>query len=529
MNYQLKENQNNDNLIKSTLSSFEKKVLATYPNDVIDDYLLGDYEDIIFNDMNEVVKKINYHLKQKHDIVIVGDYDCDGILGTSILVKAFAKIGVKVGYYIPNRLTDGYGLNLAMVKMFSDNDYQLIITVDNGVKAKAAIELAHDIGIDVIVSDHHTFDEDDLCADTCYLHPCFSNIDYAISGGLVAYHLARALIGSEDEYLKTLATITLISDVMPIMKDNRLLIKDLLKQDLNYPQLTLLAKNKLNMKELNNNVIPKINALGRLADKVNPNKLVPYFCTNNMNAVKEFSAVIEEVNTYRKALSNEYYQKYQDIEPINNLIFIEDDNIHEGIIGLLATRLAHAHNCVVLIATANNNHYKASLRAVKQIDIYAIVSQLGAMLDSYGGHQNAMGITYSKEVSELLKNSLRTALGNITLNNDYYEVIELKKEELTLTNAYLLDDLEPFGNSFNKPLFLIKQAKVVNLITFKSGIHHKITIVLDDSQFDIVIFNEKELALSLNEYYDFIVEMSVNTFRNSDSLQLISVAYDLAL
>ncbi|MDR1781620.1 MAG: DHH family phosphoesterase [Bacilli bacterium] len=528
MNYKIKEENYNENLINSNLSIFEKKVLATYDNKIINDYLLSSYQDIIFDNMNAVIDKINEHIKSNHKIVIIGDYDCDGILGTSILVKAFAKIGIKVGYYIPNRLCDGYGLNKEMVQMFKDKDYQLIISVDNGIKAKPAIEYAYELGMDVIISDHHHIDEDDLCENTLYLHPTLSNIDYAISGGLVAYYLAKSLINAEDNYLKTLAAITLLSDVMPIMKNNRLLIKECLLKDIYYPQILLLTKNKLSIMELNNNVIPKINAIGRLADKINPNKLVQYFCTNNKEALLSFSKTIEKVNDYRKELSNEYFNKYKNNVPKDNLIFIEDNTIHEGIIGLLATRLAHEKNCIVLIASHNNGFYKASIRSIKQINIYDIVIQLKHLLENYGGHQQAMGITYKEENSNIFKKELALKLSQIIIEDDTYEVIELNKDELTLTNAFNLAKLEPFGNNFSRPLFIIKNAQIIYINTLKSMIHHKIIIKLDNEQFELMLFNHENISFDLNNNYDFIVEMSINNFRNIDKLQLVIINYDLS-
>ncbi|MDR3214935.1 MAG: DHH family phosphoesterase, partial [Bacilli bacterium] len=245
MEYILKKSSNNELINNSNLDVFSKRILSTYPLEIIDDYLNYQYIEPQFENIDEIIAKINAFMNDNKKIVIVGDYDCDGILGTSILVKGFAKLGYHVGYYIPDRLKDGYGLNRNMVTLFKNKGYDLIITIDNGINAHEAITYAIDNHIDVIVSDHHHFNEYDLLANVLYLHPQLSDLDYNISGGMVAYYLVSHLLKYNDDYLKSLASITLLSDVMPIIKNNRLMIKELLHNSNPYLPIKLLSQNKI--------------------------------------------------------------------------------------------------------------------------------------------------------------------------------------------------------------------------------------------------------------------------------------------
>ena len=180
----------------------------------------------LFEEADMTLERIHEAIENEEKICIYGDYDCDGILATTILVQAFKELGVQVGYHIPNRFDDGYGLNIERVEQMAKRGYSLIITVDNGVKAFEAVERANELGIDVIITDHHQFDADlpDACT---FIHTKLSP-DYPfkeISGGFVAYKLASALLQKQDKYLYCLAAITTISDMMPLLDENRSLVK----------------------------------------------------------------------------------------------------------------------------------------------------------------------------------------------------------------------------------------------------------------------------------------------------------------
>lgn len=530
MKYKILDTIRANELYKNyNLNKLSATFLASFSNEIIDDFLSYKTYDIEFDYMHEAIEIINNAIDNNLKIVIIGDYDCDGILATSILVKCFAKINIKVGYYIPDRLSDGYGLNIDLVKMFKEKDYHLIISVDNGIKAKDAIEYAKSIGMEVIISDHHQIEEELLDDDTIYIHPSFSNLDYQVSGGFVAYQIAKNIIGDDDIYLKVLAAITLLSDVMPICKGNRVFIKKAL-QELNKHKFIqicqLSSKTLIDSGELNSTIIPKINAMGRLSDLYNPNKLVQYFCSNNIKSIINFSLEIEECNNIRKQLSNDYYIKYKDVLFDNNLIYIKDDTIHEGIIGLVASKLCNKNGVPVIIATKNNKEYKASIRSVANLNIYDIVIKYAHLLEKYGGHAQAMGISFLEENEEEFIANIKKHLSNLNLETKDYEVVKIDPSYLEVNNVLGLLNLEPFGNGFKKPNILIKDCLIKNIKTFKGNIHHRIRVIKDNYQLDLMLFNKNDIDIEINQYYDFIININHSEYKNKKDISIIIVDYD---
>lgn len=523
MNYKICNNDINYQLIKGyDLPEFVLRVLASYDISNINDVLTYQQQEIVFKNLDECLELIKKHLNQKSKIVIVGDYDCDGILATSIMVKGFAKLNIEVGYYIPNRIKDGYGLSSNLVKQFLKKDYNLIITVDNGIVAQEAINYALANNIDVLISDHHQVVEDLLVAQALYFHPTFSNLEYEVSGGFVAYTLMSALLGYEDDYLHALAAITLISDVMPLVKGNRKFVRRALNNinKYEYLQIKLLATGFVDSAMIANIISPKINALGRLSDIYNPNNLVKYFCSNNKKAITNYALEIVEANNLRKQMSNDYYEKYNDLKVFNNLVFIEDDDLHQGISGLLASRLSYSNNCVSFIASQDKDLYKASIRSVEQINIYNVLKEHDYLFETMGGHAQAMGVSYHPENSTKIKQLLETSLNNFEINEKEYLVYQINASDLTIDNIKALRYLEPFGNGFRAPLFLIKDALILNVKKLKAGLYYKVSFSYQQEFFEAVIFNS-DFNAKVNDFVDLIVSLGINTYNGNEKINMI--------
>lgn len=509
------------------LPEFCAKVLASYPKAVIKDVLTYQPQPVIFEQMLEALNLIKKHLNKNNKIMIMGDYDCDGILATSIMVKAFAKLGHKVGYYIPNRISDGYGLNDDIVNQVINKEYDLIISVDNGINAQSSINLALENNIDVIITDHHNLEEDKQ-TNALYIHPTYSNLNYPVSGGVVAFYLASALLDFEDDYLQALAGITLISDVIPLIKGNRPFVRKSLKnlntQD--FLQITALATGYIDSAMLANMVVPKINSLGRLPDFYNPNNLVKYFCSNERNNILNYAKVIEECNNKRKDMSQDYVFKY-DNEPENNLMMLIEDELHEGIMGLLASRFTHKYNCISFIGTKNDGITKASIRSLDNVNIYDILSKRADLFDKLGGHKNAMGVSFKTCNYPLIKEYLETSLAQIDHQDKIYDVIKLSESDLSVTNVKNLRLLEPFGNGFAQPLFLMKNLLVLDIKSLKGGLHYKVSALFEKETFDLLFFNNSNLEIKKNDSLDIIVKLSLNNFRNVESVNLIVENYQV--
>ena len=529
MNYNIK-----DTTLATTIKNgyklpdFCAKVLASYNQNTIKDVLCYQSQKVVFEQMDQAVDLIKEHIKQNNKIVIMGDYDCDGILATSILVKAFAKLNYEVGYYIPNRIVDGYGINVDIVDKFIAKDYKLIITVDNGINAKEAINYALENGIDVVVTDHHTIDETMQC-DIPYIHPAYSNLDYYVSGGYIAYALASSLLDYEDDYFQALAAITLISDVMPLNKGNRPFIRTALQniQNKQYLQIVSLANGFVDSAMIATIIAPKINSLGRLPDIYNPNTLVQYFCSNKRTAIVNYAKEIEECNNIRKQMTNGFLEIINVDEINSNLFMLEDDGIHEGLLGLIASRFSNQYNCVSFIATKSNNEYKASLRSISGVNIYDIIARKSELFTKFGGHEQAMGLSYESDKSTEIRSVLEKELSQIEIEDKQYDVILLEEDDITIDNIISLRYLEPFGNSFEQPLFLIKDAIVANIKGLKNNLHHRVTILFQTKSFEVMIFNNPNLDIKVNDHVDLIVKLGINEFNGRTTPSIIVEDYQV--
>lgn len=513
---------------KLKIPLFCANVLASRPDDIIKDVLTYTRQEVTFDFMDEAIAKIHEAIKQEQKIVIVGDYDCDGILATAILYKAFTMLDYSVGYYIPNRFNDGYGLNVSIVDKLIAKDYHLIISVDNGINAHEAIEHALSNNLEVIITDHHEMDSKYQIDDATYLHPAYSNLDYYVSGGYVAYQLASKLLNKEDDYLKVLAAITIISDVMPLVKGNRLFLRDALQivNEHRYPTITSLASGFIDSTQIALNIAPKINAMGRLSDRYNPNQLVRYFASDNIYQIKTFAHTIEECNEQRKVLTNQYYHKYQDLKPINHLIFIQDEQLHEGLLGLLASKFVNDyHHGVCIVATKGEGAYKGSIRSSDNINILEIIKKHEDLFITYGGHANAMGISYNGKNYDAIKEVIEAELANIDIEDKTYQVIKLASQDLNLKAVKSLRYLEPYGYRFEAPHFVIEKALVMELKALKGHLHHKIHIMMDQQIMEMVLFNKRDLDLTKGAYYNFIVKLGINEYKG-EKINIIVENYD---
>lgn len=506
------------------------KVLASKNKMVIKDFLDYKYEFPKFEMLDDAIKTINQVMDKKQKIMIMGDYDCDGILATSILVKTFELLEYSnVDYYIPNRINDGYGINPNLVEKFKNEDVDLIITVDNGINAIEPIEKALALNMQIIITDHHNPDESYVNGVT-YIHPVFSNIDYAISGGVVAYYLACALLTYEDDYLQSLATITTISDVMPLIKGNRKFVRKGLNNinNKNFLAIKLLATGFIDSAMIGSVIAPKINALGRLPDLLNPNSLVKYFISTDQQALTRYAKEIDKVNNKRKELSNEFYEKHKDDSFNEKFMLIKDDDMHEGLIGLLASRFANEYNCICFVSTNNeDDEYKASLRSVEGVDVLDIVRKNEKLFKRYGGHAQAMGLTFEGSKINEIKQMFEDNLDQIDFAEKNYDVIKVEASELDLNNVKSLRYLEPYGNGFEAPNFLLTDGIVTKIKALKGGIHHKVNLLYKDANIEVMFFFSENLALKVNDVIDVIISAGINVFNNKESCNYIVQAYSI--
>lgn len=483
----------------------------------------------LFSEGEMALERIREAIAQNEKICIYGDYDCDGILATSILVQAFHELHVEVGYHIPNRFTDGYGLNAKRVKQMADKGYTLIITVDNGIKSFEAVDEANKYGVDVIITDHHTFDEGDYPDAMSIVHTKLSQ-DYPfkeICGGFVAYKLAAALLGHHDPYLYALAALTTVSDMMPLLDENRSLVKRglLFMMNNHYPQLDLLlGRQKYSTTSLGFSVAPKINAFGRLPEMVNPNNLVKYFQKQVdplfLEAVAKNAGMI---NSKRQSLTQKYYEEAL-TSPHDSFLYYSSSHIHEGVVGLVAGKYARDFNrpSFVMHYDEKTGIHKGSARGVEGFNLYEFFTAHSDLLCQYGGHAMAGGFSVDQEHFDLFKQAIEKEIVGRSFESSQ-EVIPLTIEDLTIDNVESLDALEPFGQGNEAPKFILKDVLFDQMRQLSEGKHLRLDKHLSGCDLACLYFSQGKRyeELKHKDSLTCVGSLSINEYRGKKSINFI--------
>lgn len=468
------------------MDKFLQKLLDYY-HLTYDEYLKlnKDINDIRLLDVNTIIdidtirNRIQSAIVNKEQILIYGDYDCDGICSTSIVKRTFDILNYPIKYYIPSRYLDGYGLNVENVHKIAKAGYKLIITVDNGISANEAIDLANSYGIDVIVVDHHEVPEV-LPNAYGFIHPTVSKISNIFgSGGYMSLFLSCALLNKYDDYLVTLAGLSVISDLMELKDYNRdVVLLALSNFDKNrYLPLRLLTDtNIVTEKTFSLEIAPKINAIGRICEKNEANRLIKYLTSSNELEIIEYSKWILSVNEERKLLTKTFSDSFDTSLLGNSSSIVTICDTKEGIIGLIANRFLNMFNVPSIafaVDSKDENILKGSARSKAGFSIVEAYKDesISKYLITSGGHAYAGGLSIKKEDFEAFKQSFDQYASLHPFIDDEKPTIEISLSDINKTNYKTLRTFAPFGMGFEEPLFLIKHFKTSELDFISYGKH----------------------------------------------------------
>lgn len=446
--------------------NFKEKLLHALQIDMnkyqelIKDCSIDDLEDpLVFDNILKLKNVILDSISKQEKIFVYGDYDADGITSTSIIVKTLIKLNAEVGYFIPNRYEDGYGLNINRVEQAASKGYKLIITVDNGVSQHEAIAKAYELGLKVVIIDHHEI-LNQLPECEAVVHPFLKNADkLAECGAYCSLMVSNVLLGYFDEYLVALAGLATISDLMPLIQDNRTIVKCALK---------ILNKNKYQTfqkldysypydeKTLGFSIAPKINAVGRIYKKNEANLIVKYFISEDEKEINAIAEFINAANEKRKDLLKNAISNLIGIDTSKNIIITIVDNIDEGLVGLLAARLQNQYSLPAIVFAKTDGVLKGSVRSINGLSISNALKEQENLLESFGGHDLAAGVSLKIENYQLFKKNLEDRCRNIIYTQAQDIIIPVDKDELSFDNYQILCSLKPFGNQFNEPSFDLK-------------------------------------------------------------------------
>lgn len=450
---------------------------------------LDDMRDpMLLSGMRSAKERIQSAIKNHETIVIYGDYDADGVCSVSILYLYLKSQGLEPIVFIPSRHTDGYGLSADTVeKLVEEFMPDLVITVDTGISARAEVELLQELGVDVIVTDHHEVPAE--APECIVVDPKQKGQEYGfdgLSGAGVALKVVEALAGRREaiKYLDICA-ISTIGDIVPLLDENRVITKfglDAINGKNPRPSIAHLKK-KLGLKTLNSTdvsfkIVPRINASGRMSSAY---KCFEYLTATDPQILDEKFAEIEADNDERLKQLNEVYasgvEANLDInaEPI---IFLKKEKLNLGLIGIVASKLCGNYNRPVFVfAEDENGRLKGSVRSVEGFDIFNILSKNKDLTIDVGGHALAGGLTIEKGNYEAFKSAVMQSAKEFLLTGSFEKPMdfdaEITEDYINLDFAREINMLEPFGHQNPKPKFLLK-APYFSVSALKSYKHFKL-------------------------------------------------------
>ncbi len=485
------------------------------------------YDSTLLKDLEAGVDLILEEAKSGSKICIYGDYDADGVTATTLMLSVMRhlipkeEIESRLGYYIPSRFDEGYGLNMEAIESLHREGYNLIITVDCGSVSYDEVEYAKSLGMKVIVTDHHTVV--DKIADCILINPNQPLDNYpfkGLSGCGVAFKVAQRLQqkGGLPKVALTevldLVAIGTIGDIMPLVDENRTLVKFGLK--------VLNLKNRIGLKKLIDEadlrspeissenvafvIVPHLNASGRIEDAALAVKLLDNRDGNRSD--REVLPIVNELinkNRERKKLQKEAFEKCVELlrneEELPKAILLNAGDSHEGITGIVAGKIKEQYyRPTILVTPTGENQLKGTGRSVDGVNLYELLKGSEELFDRFGGHKGACGFTMAEDNFFQLKKNLEKdmerliSIDDTILEPKYNIDLEIEPEDATADFANTLKALAPFGNGNPKPLFMIRDAAISQVRRMgEDGIHGR--FFADTNGADrvlCVLFNQME-------------------------------------
>ncbi len=485
-------------------------------------------------ELKRTTSRIQKAIKNKEKAIIYGDYDADGICATAILWEALNRLGLQVMPFIPNR-QEGYGLKNIRLQQFKEEKISLIITVDNGIVHNLQAKKAKALGLDLIITDHHLQGKK--------IPDAFSIIHTTkLAGCGVAYFLARFLeknITGQTDFNRDLDLVVIgtIADVVPLIGPNRSLVKTGLDCFAGNKRpglkalfsLSGLSLNDLSAWQIAFIVAPRLNASGRLEDPMQSLRLV---CTRNRERAERLAWQIDGFNQERQKILEQTVLKARSLwlatDQKAKLVFVADKDFHEGIIGLVAGKLAEEFSRPAIVATFDQRTVKASARSIDGFNIVEAIRQHADLLSSHGGHPKAAGLALPIEAFEQFRQLIVAFANDRLRDRDLKPLLRvdlpLKLAQIDLDFYRQLSQLEPFGEGNPEPLFAAFDLEVVQAgLVGKDKNHLQLTVKqLDGLPIKAIGFNCGSFYPSLTRgtSVDIAFNLLRNDFAGRTSLQL---------
>lgn len=501
------------------------------------------YSPFLMTDMDKAVARINRAISEKERVCIYGDYDVDGVTSTTVLYLYLRQEGVPCTYFIPSRLEDGYGLNKRVIDSFK-GEVDLIITVDTGITAVTEAEYARSVGIDMVITDHHSCREKlpDACA---VVDPHREDCAYPfkqLAGVGVVYKLLSALCGDSNSILNRygdIIAIGTIADVMPIIDENRYITAfgiEKLRHTVNIGLKALMEKSgmfgkpgekqRVNSVSVGFMLAPRINAAGRIR---NAKIAVDLLLADDPASADCLAEELCSINKERQRMELQIYeQAVKQVESIGerSVYVLGSDGWHQGVIGVVASRLAEKYSRPSILLSFDGSVGKGSGRSVKGFSMLEALSACADLLDEYGGHELAAGLTISRDRLDEFSVRINTfaASGKMTdiSKNIIVADAEITSADITVKQAEELLRLEPFGLQNPEPLLLLRNAEIIDIQALSAGKHVRLSLKSSGRIISAVYFGMRfsEFAYRVGDVCSFLCTLEANEYRGLKEAKL---------
>ena len=539
------------------IKPFLAKILIAKGFDTVEkagSYLSGSVKDLadpfLLKDMDVAVSRIKQAVSNREKILIYGDYDVDGITSVAALWRYLTFKGADVLTYIPERINEGYGLNVAAIEKFAKDGVNLIITVDSGITAHEEIDFAKSIHIDVVITDHHECREE-LPSAVAVVNPHRPDSEYPfkeLAGVGVVFRLICALEDNKNlanicsKYSDIVALGT-VADVMPIIDENRIIVKHGLASLVNTKNQGLCAlidqtfsekkaahKKNITASSIGFGLAPRINAAGRIGDV---NKALQLLITDNKLEAEEIALYLCQVNRQRQYIENQIFEQAVDIIESSHdfdndkVIVLVSESWHIGVIGIVASKITERYKLPSILISVDGEVGKGSGRSVKGFNINEAICACKDLLIKYGGHELAAGLTIDKNnvdaFRKAINNYAKSTFDFDSIYNNIDADFEIDVKDISVDHAKDIATLEPFGLRNPLPLFCIKDVNISEIFSIGDGKHLKLTIEKGGYVATALYFgmSKERFPFSEGDKADIMCNIDMNDFRGTLSVQAV--------
>ena len=493
----------------------------------------------LMTDMDLAAGRVGLAMTRGEKIAVFGDYDVDGITATCLLTDFLRRHGANVISYIPGRLEEGYGLNPIAIHQLHSEGVQLIVTVDCGITAVEEAKLCAELGIDLVITDHHEC-KDTLPQAVAVVDPHRPDGGYphlTLSGVGVAFKLASALCGNQEDVLRHYADMVClgtVADVMPLTGENRVFVTRGLEslKNTKRPGIAALmqesgcAPENISASAIGFMLAPRINAAGRMG-KIE--LAIELFLTDDPQQAEALAKALCELNKQRQSVESDIYDQAVSMLPQGKapeVIVLADESWHQGVVGIVASRMAEEYCCPTFLICLDGDHGKASSRSFGGFNLFSSLTALAPLLESYGGHELAAGFTinrqqipaFRQEISRLASEFYADAGPRTVLDID----CAIPPELFSLKGVDSLCALEPCGNGCPKPVLMMEKLTVDRISLVGGGRHMRLRLKQGHHYINAIYFSATPETASIQpgDTVDVAFHPQVNEFRGERTVQM---------